>query len=195
VLRLVLILSIYDVNLGEGNILLCNIKVQQWNKVLRVASAYGKEVEDDIEICKIKMSNIKHVTVKWWKFTVESKKKNREGGRKGTVRFFRSLTSYKLHGVLSKNIFISIPCYVRGLSKGLLKTVFPSTLTLFSLKSCFQFHNNAFNQARVLKADVQRNLIFHSLYAHANTHACTGILYANAANRGVYFVSVYGVQY
>jgi len=71
----------------------------------------------------------------------------------------------------------------------------PSTVTLFSLKSCFQFRNNAFNQARVLKADVQRNLIFHSLYAHANTHACTGILYANAENRGVYLVSVYGAEY
>jgi hypothetical protein len=84
---------------------------------------------------------------------------------------------------------------MRSLKRVVEKCVFPSTFTLFNLKSCFQFHNNAFNQARVLKADVQRNLIFHSLYVHANTHACTGILYANADKRGVYLLSVYGAEY
>ena len=87
------------------------------------------------------------------------------------------------------------PVMYESLKRVVEKHVFPSTFTLFSFKSCFQFHNNAFNQARVLKADVQRSLIFHSLYAHANTHACTGILYANAENRGVYLVSVYGAEY
>jgi hypothetical protein len=84
---------------------------------------------------------------------------------------------------------------MQSLKKVVEKCVLAATFTLFSLKSCFQFHNNAFNQARVLKADVQRNLIFHALYAHPNTHACTGILYANAENRGVYLVSVYGAEY
>jgi hypothetical protein len=161
----------------------------------RVASACGKEGEDDTELCKMKMSKMQTCNCKTMEVCSGRYGENREGGKKGTVRFFRSLTSNKLHGVLSQNIFILIPCYVRGLSKGLLKIVFPSTFTLFSLKSCFQFHNNAFNQARVLKADVQRNLIFHSLYAHANTHACTEILYANAVNRGVYLVSVCGAEY
>jgi hypothetical protein len=52
VLRLILILSIWDVNLEGENILPCDIKVKQSDKVLvkmkrRVASAYGKEGEDD----------------------------------------------------------------------------------------------------------------------------------------------------
>ena len=96
--------------------------------------------------------------------------------------------------IIPKYIHFCFLLIMRSLKRVVEKCVFPSTFTLFSLKSCFQFHNNAFNQARVLKADVQRNLIFHSLYAHANTHACTGILYANAENRGVYLVSVYGAE-
>lgn len=48
---------------GGENILRCNIKVKQSNKVLvkmkrRVASAYGKEGEDDTEKYNIKMSKM-----------------------------------------------------------------------------------------------------------------------------------------
>lgn len=104
--------------------------------------------------------------------------------------------STNLHGVLSQNVFIFSCRYVCKISKGLLKNACSVLLSpSFSLKSCFQFHNNAFNQAGVLKADVRTDLIFHSLYAHSNTHACTGIFYANAENRGIYFALVYGAEY
>ena len=57
--------------------------------------------------------------------------RNREGGRKETVYFFTSLTSNKLHGVLSQNIFISVPRYVCGLSRRLLKNVRSPIILLF----------------------------------------------------------------
>jgi len=89
----------------------------------KVASAYGKEGEDETEMYKIKMSKMQSCNCK--KVEVYSGRygKNREEGRRGTVRFFRSHTYNKLHGVLSQNIFISVPCYICGLSKWLLKNV------------------------------------------------------------------------
>jgi hypothetical protein len=61
VLRLILILRNWDVNLEGENILKCNIKIKQLNKVLvkmkrRVASVYGKEGEEDAGRYKIKIS-------------------------------------------------------------------------------------------------------------------------------------------
>jgi hypothetical protein len=122
--------------------------------------------------------------------------KHREGGRKETGRFLRSLYPPNYTAYYPRIYSFSVPCYVCNLSKGLLQNLCSVLLLLFfSLKSCFQFYNNAFNQARVLKADVQRDLIFHSLYAHTNTHACTGIFYANVEQRGIYLAAVDGAEY
>lgn len=127
----------YDINLERENILRCNIKVKQSNKVLvkmkrRVASAYGKEGKDYTKMYKLKMSKMQSCNCKTMEIYSGRYEENREGGRKGTVRFFGSLTSNKLNGVLSQNIFISFPCFVCGLSKGLLKNVC-SPLLLLSL--------------------------------------------------------------
>jgi hypothetical protein len=112
----------------------------------RVASAYGKEGEEDTERYEIKTSIMQSCKFNTTEVYRGKSGKNREGGRKGTVGLLRSLTSNKLHGVLSQNVFISVPCYVCSLSKGLLKNVCSVLLLrLFSLKPCFQFHNNAFN--------------------------------------------------
>lgn len=97
----------------------------------RVASAYEKEGEDDTETYKIKMSKMQSRNCKTTEVYSGRYGKNIEAGRKGTVRFFSSLISNKLQGVLSQNTFISVPCYLCSLSKTLLKNVCFPLLLLF----------------------------------------------------------------
>jgi len=97
----------------------------------RMAPAYEKEGGDDTETHKIKTRKMQSRSCKTTEVYSERYGRNRETGRKGTVRFFRSFTSNKLHGVLSQNTFISVPCYLCSLSKRLLKNVCSPLLLLF----------------------------------------------------------------
>lgn len=60
-----------------------------------------KGEREDTQTYKIKMSIMQSCNCKTTEIYWERCGKNREGGRKGTIRFLTSLTSYKLHGVFS----------------------------------------------------------------------------------------------